>query len=198
MTVNQFDVIEAAARMELNGTDDVLNVFQFQKANSTPASDASVVADILQILEVIYNLILAAQSTLLLYRDVRITNVTQVTLLGTVAWPTLVAGTNVSDLVPPGAAGLINFNTIISRVSPRKYFGGFTTDALDFNGTWDDPLLTNLVSISALLLLRWALGTSTFDYGYLSPKTLSFELPVGATLTDVPAYQRRRKQGRGS
>jgi hypothetical protein len=198
MTTEQFDVIEAGARLELNGTDDVINVFQFQKQNITPLSDAETVTQILDILEQIYTIFLAAQSLLLLYRDVRVTNKTQSILLGTVAWPNLVDGENVTDLVPPGAAALINFNTVVSRVSPRKYFGGFTIDSLDNNGTWDDPLLTDLVEVVALMLDSFEVGGHTWQYGYLSPKSLGFEIPVGGTLSDVPAYQRRRKQGRGS
>lgn len=198
MTTQQFDVIEAAARMELNGVDDVINVYQFELSSATTPSDAVTVVSILAILEAIYEIIVAVQSTLLLYRDIRLTNITQQILLGTVAWPTLVDGEAVADLVPPGAAGLVNFNTVVSRVSPRKYYGGFTTGALDPNGTWDDATLTLLVNISASLLVPFSESGHLWTYGYYSPKTLNFEIPVGATLSDVPAYQRRRKQGRGS
>lgn len=198
MTTQQFDVIEVGARMEFDGQDDVVNTFQYRLETATPVTPANTVTDIVAILEALYTLFLVAQSTLLVYRDIRVVNKTQAVLLGTYLWPTLIAGTNIADAVPPGCCGLVDFNTIVSRVKPKKYFGAFTVGNVDFNGTWDNAMLTILTN-SAIFMLAPQVGVSgTWLYGYDSPKTLGWVAPVGAVTRDVPAYQRRRKPGRGS
>jgi hypothetical protein len=198
MTTHQFDVIEIAARMEYNGTDDVVNVFQYELQSGADVTDAQTVVDVLTIIEVIYAFLTVLQSTLLLYRDLRVTNVTHSVLLGTTGWPTLTAGTHVGDAAPPGSASLLNFFTNISKVAPKKYFGGFVVDVLDFNGSWNVSMGVQAASILGYMLVPVAVGGNTWQYGYLSPKTLSFKVPVSGTWRDVVAYQRRRKPGRGS
>jgi hypothetical protein len=198
MTTNQNDIIEAAARMEQNGSDDVINTYQWRYEDASPIQPATTVSDIVTILELIYTIVSALQSTWLVYKDIRITNKTQDTLLGTVPWDTMVAGTLEGDAVPPGVAAYINFSTIIPNVRPSKYFGGFTVGSLDQNGTWDIALVAEMADVADLLLNDMVSQGRAYRYGYLSPKTAAFEIPVSAITGSVGAYQRRRKPGRGS
>lgn len=198
MATQPGDIIEAAARAEINGSDDIVNSYQFRFEEETELSDGNTVNDIIKVLELIYVIVEALQSTFVLYKDIRITNKTQQQLLGTVAWDTVSQGTAVGDAIPPGVAALINFSTTISRVMPRKYFGGFTVANLDQDGTWDTALVAEMVDIGDILLAPITVQNRVWQYGYLSPKTLAFEIPVSAVTNDVGAYQRRRKPGRGS
>lgn len=198
MTTVQNDVIEAAARMEYDGTDDVINTYQYRLNTAASVSDGQTVTDIITILELLYTIIVGIQSTFLTYKDIRVTNKTQDLLLGTVAWPTLTVGTGIVDAIPPGVASLSNFNTQVPRVTLRKYYGGLDLDNLDQDGTFTAAMGTPIAAVNAFLLTLQSQGANDWKYGYLSPKTAGFVTPVGSSWTDIPAYQRRRKQGRGS
>lgn len=184
--------------MEFLGIDDQVNVYQFVLGTPGPLSDEEGVADILSIMEQIYELWKVSMTLLTLFRDIRVTNKTQSEVLGTFPWPTLEAGTGVADAMPPGNCGLINFNTPISRVTPRKYLGSLTVSQVDADGSLEAATTARLSTVAALLLDVFVETGGDWLYGYQSPKTGTFVFPQSATVTDISAYQRRRKQGRGS
>lgn len=198
MATQQNDILEAACRAEINGSDDIINTFQFRYEDAAPLSEANTITDMVAVLELIYVIIEALQSSFVLYKDIRLTNKTQDILLGTVPWDTVDQGTAIGDAVPPGVASYISFSTTIPNVRPSKYFGGFTVANLDQDGTWDTALVAEMVDVADLLLAPLGVQGREYRYGYLSPKTLAFEIPVSAVTNDVGAYQRRRKPGRGS
>lgn len=198
MAVEQNDVLEASARMEFNGVEDIVNVYQFQLTTTGPITDSQGVDDILLILEAIYLVLVAQQSVLTLYRDIRVVNKTQSTILGTFLWPSLTAGTAAVAAQAPGVCGLVSLATAVPRVNLRKYYGDMVTATMENDGTFASFVTTALTNISAMLLTQRVQVNGTWRYGYLSPKSLAWELPLSAIVTDIPAYQRRRKQGRGS
>lgn len=197
MTVAQFDVIEISARGEFAGVEDTVNVYQFQLQTAAPVADATAITQLAGHLDDIYDNIQPLQTTSYLYRDLSFRNITQDTVLGVVPWPTKVAGASVGKAMPPGVAGLINMATNIARVVLRKYLGGLTDAVLEIDGTFTSVLVAALVQFAADLLALFITGSETWAYGHLSPKTAAFEQPVAGVVTDIPAYQRRRKQGRG-
>jgi len=198
MTTHQYDVIEAAARWEYNAVEDVVNVFQFQKTDAGDISDSNTIDDILDLVEAVYTLLLGIITTIQVARDIRISNVSQNYVLSTEPWPSITAGTGTGDPLPPGVAGLVNFRTTVAKVNPRKYFGALTEANNAATGLITVAGTTALSNAGALLLTSM-LGTyASWEYGYLSPKTSNFEQVQSYSVTNVPAYQRRRKQGRGS
>lgn len=198
MTIAPNDIMEASARLEFDGVEDVVGVFQFRHDGVAPISDTLGVDDILEFLEVVYGLLNSAITAITLYRDVRIRNVTQDTVLGTFSWPTLVAGGTATDATPPGVAALLSFSTQIPRVAPRKYFGVLSEGGVGNDGRWTAGVTALLAAAGIALLFQFTATNSDWQYGYLSPKTAAFEVPTGVVVTDIPAYQRRRRQGRGS
>lgn len=198
MTTFIGDVIRASARMEFEGVDDVVNVYEFMLTSGPSLDDSQTATSILNVLETIYTPLIGTQNNQYAYRDVRLENVTQSTLLGVFAWPTLTTGASITGNLPPGVSGLINLGTDVAKVILRKYLGGFIQSNLDTDGTFTSALVAVLVAVANILLSPITEGGNTWDYGYISSKTLLFERPVSATITDIPAYQRRRKQGRGS
>jgi hypothetical protein len=124
-------------------------------------------------------------------------NTTQSSVLGVFSWPTISVGVAAAVNMPPGVGGLINMATTIARVVLRKYIAGFVSTAYEADGTLVDSVVAVLLQFGADLLDGLIVGARSYIYGHLSPKTASFEVPVSATVTDIPAYQRRRKQGRG-
>lgn len=198
MSVSQFDVVEASARCEFAGIDDIVNVFQFQKQDIGPTSDQFVIDDIIDILEAFYTILNASVTIWQFYRDIRFTNVTQNKVLGTHSWKTLATGVVGGDALAPGVAALINYGTGIARVTPRKYIGVFTEAANDQMGVWTSAVVGGLTAAAATLMGLIVETNGDYYYGYFSPKTINFEVVNSAVITNIPAYQRRRKQGRGS
>lgn len=198
MTVNQNDIIEVAARMEFDGVEDVINVYQLQYLDPASLSDTQVILDINQFLNVLYGLLVAAMPLIEFFRDFRYRNITQGTLMGLVGWPGFVTGEGLGQALPPGLALLVSYNTVVPRVGMRKYYGTFTEDNNDADGTWSAALTAVGSAVAAATIPPFIGIVGTYQFGYLSPKTAAFEVPVGATVTDIPAYQRRRRQGRGA
>lgn len=198
MTVNVGDVVEIAVRMEANGVEDIVNVYQFQ--NNTPAGfvDTIFMDHMADFFDDIYTPLLTGQADTFVYRDMTFRNVTQAVLMGVRTWPVITAGASATAQIPPGVAGLINFPTIIPRVILKKYIGGFVVSLIDGDGSFTTAVTALLLQMAADLLTGPVGVMIGVDYGYLSPKTLNFEVPTGGLGTDIPAYQRRRKQGRGS
>lgn len=199
MTVNTGDILVATAKAEFNGIDDMLNVYQFEMLTATPLTDQEAVGDIIEILESLYTLINGILSVLYLYRDITITNKTQNLLLGTFGWPTLVAGLATGDTTPPGVAGVISFSTSQPRRQLRKYIGGLSAASIEGAGVIEPVTLTNLSNFGTFLLATLVGNVGTWAYTHenvlLTPERI---FPVSTLITNIPGYQRRRKQGRGS
>lgn len=198
MATAQGDVIGVSARAEFDGVDDMINVFDFVLTTPEEVSDALTVIDMVDIMEELYTIWTGIQSDIVLYRDIRITNRTQSIILGVHPWPGLVDGDLDANAIPPGVCGVINFSSAVSRVTPRKFFGGLTVTSNEPDGTLAAGALTTLSLIATFLLTIQEGISGDWRYGVLSPKTLGFVFPNGAVMTDIPGYQRRRKQGRGS
>lgn len=198
MTVDIGDVLEVAARMEFNGVEDQVNVYQFALGTPGPITDTEAVDDLIALMEAVYTIWKATMVAITAFRDLRVRNVTKDEVLGVFPWPTLTVGDSAADALPPGNAGLINFNTDVARVTPRKYMGSLNVNTVDNDGTLIALQVTKLVEVADLLLDVWVGVDGDWLYGYLSPKAGTFVFPNSATVSDITAYQRRRKQGRGS
>lgn len=192
------DVIEVAARAEFNGTEDIINVYQFSLGTPGPVSDEQTVDDIINIMELIYSILITFQTGVVLYRDLRLRNVTQTRVLGVHPWPTLTAGESESVPMPPGNAVVMNFTTDVPRVTPRKFLGGLVVATLDPDGSLTTSTVLATLEIADILLNVQSEVGGDYLYGHFSAKTLKMEFPLGAVVSDVSGYQRRRKQGRGS
>lgn len=190
--------MEVAARMEFGGSEDVINVYQFRVIDIGDSDDLAIIDDLIDIMEVIYDNLDSTQTVELTYEDLSFRNITQDTTFGAFGWDSLTAGIASSDATAPGVCALINFATFLGKVILKKYFGVFTEGVTDADGTWSSVLVALLVTIGQYLLGDIVGTAATYQYGYLSPKAGGFVLPVAATISDIPAYQRRRKQGRGS
>jgi len=198
MSTNPNDVIEVAARAEFEGVEDTVNVYQFQYTGPAACTDFETILDLSNRLDGLYAPFASAQSTSYLYRDLTFRNITQSTLLGVTPWPARTAGSSASNNLPPGVAVVVNAGTSIARVILRKFIGGFTAAVLDPNGTFTSAITSLVVTFASTLISPYTGGgTRTWQYGYFSPKAAGFVIPTSATVTDIPGYQRRRKQGRG-
>lgn len=197
MAVNQFDIVEISARAEFGGVEDVVNVYQMQLTTVSPVADSVAITQLAAFIEGLYGPLISSQSTDYLYRDLTFRNLTTSTIMAITPWPSLIAGSGGAVNNPPGIAGVVNMATNVARVVLRKFIGGLVTAALDPDGTFTAVLQAALVTFGNTLINGTSSGGDVWAYGHLSPKTLQFEIPASAVATDVPGYQRRRKQGRG-
>lgn len=197
MAVNQFQIVEIAARCEFTGVEDVTNVYQLQLTSPNPVADSVAILQLSNWIDGLYTGILASQSSDFIYRDLTFRNKTTATIMGITPWPTKTTGSAAIYNNPPGVAAVINMATTASKVILRKFLGGWVQAALDADGTFTTALTAALVTFGNTLINGTASGGDVWAYGHLSPKTGNFEIPVAATATDIPGYQRRRKQGRG-
>jgi len=198
MAVNNGDVLEATARAEFNGVEDVVNVYQIKYTGASPKTDDAAMLEVADFLDTTYQIASSAQSTNLIYREISFRNLTQGLIMGSKPWPTLTAGSGGGASNATGVAGLISLATGIAKVVLRKYLGGYIATVMEADGTFTSAFLAGLLAFGARLLDMATITGGNYEYGYLSPKTGSWEVPTSVSATDVPAYQRRRKQGSGS
>lgn len=198
MTVQSNDIMECSARLETSDGDDIVGAFQFRLESVGFLPDADAITAVIEFLEVIYTQIRLVIPILTVFRDITIRNQTQAINYGTFPWPTLANGVVGGNEVPPGVTILASFSTGISHVNLRKYFGNMPVALLDLPGLWNAASVGVVVGGVALMLVPFVATFGTWSYGYNSPKTLGWVVPNAAVVTDVPAYQRRRRQGRGS
>jgi hypothetical protein len=198
MTAQQYDVMTLVVRAEGLGTEDIVNVFELQKTDDAVADDASVVSDLEDWITVIFSLVKVLQVVTTLYREFKVYNKTQGTIVGsgTITDPT--AGSSAGGSLPLGVAGLISFPTNIGKITGRKYIGGLGATHLNADGTMVSTSVTQMIAIGNAIRASYEGTTSDWEYGVTQAATGNFITPNATLVTDVFAYQRRRKAGRGS
>lgn len=197
-TINQNDVLELTLMGEFDGTEDVVNVFQFQKTSAGADDFSDVLDDFIGLVNSILNIIKALSSALLVWRRFKLRNITQGVLYGDIAISPEVSGTEGGSALPNGVAFLVTFRTDVSHVVMRKYFGGLTeTDTIQ-PGVFTSTVIGAGADIISLLFNPITSAGRTYQYGTLSSKTGTFKVPQSATAYGEPAYQRRRRRGVGS
>ena len=113
--------------------------------------------------------------------------------------PIGVMGTLVSDMSPTGVACLLTADTIFPKQRGRKFVPG-----LNELGVSDSLLVAATIALLALLTLEYLRDITGLLAGQLTPGVLSKTLEnfvafeSSSAVTDVPAYQRRRKPNVGS
>jgi len=104
------------------------------------------------------------------------------------------------DQLPRGVAAMIYARTSNADVQGKKYFGGFTEDAVT-NGLYSAAQVTQLLACAADWVIDFVGSDSVADWnpGVWSPTDLALYLMSGSVGANViPAYQRRRKRGVGA
>lgn len=198
MSTNQWDVVTLAVRAEYQGIEDIVNVYDLQKTDATPADDASVLSDLEDWINLVYNLVAVFQTVRTLYREFKAYNKTQGTVIGTASITSPAAGTSGGQDQPGGVAALISFPTAYGRITGRKYIGGLVDTILTTEGTILSGSVAGLVSIGNTIRAPYSGTTSQWQYGIVRSIDNTFHVPTGTLVTNVCAYQRRRKRGRGS
>lgn len=191
------DVLRITARMNLLSTGAVENVYTMRWNGLLSSEDGPVMTHVSTYLEDLVSDVTNFQPGDLKYIDVEGFNHTQSRPMPTVNWPTLTEGAGSGDYLPPGVSALAFFRTGLSRVIARKFLGP-VLESLNTNGFFTSAVLTSLSSFIGKMLSP---DISLIDAGTLTPGVISkagtFHALTDGTGSSSPAYQRRRRAGRG-
>jgi hypothetical protein len=191
------DVIRVVAQLLSDAEITIQNVFYLKIGSAGPIDDADLIDDMGEYLEDVYDGLVGYLHTTTTFDLYKMTNVTDDSDKGAHSWPVLTAGSNGSERYAPGVCGLIRARTGTPGREGRKFFGPLTEGILS-NGLIAS---TPLAALAAAGVSAYAQFTSSNGYVY-QPIVYDRVLDVGRTPTETvatanPAYQRRRRRGRG-
>lgn len=197
MSVNPGEVVRVDWVGDFDGTDQIVNTFQFRLDSGTALTEAEALVDFIEILEGLHALITALLSTLHVIRRIRAQNVSTGQLVGEMNFTPALVGTAAGEVSATQVAGIMNFPTLTPRVIGRKYIGPIAEDAIDADGRFTTTGQARLNNAAAFLVGAHIQTNGTWTFGFLSPKTAAFEEFNTFNSSPVPGTQRRRRLGRG-
>lgn len=205
MTFLQTDLIRASANLKFNiGGHDLINVMYFELLSPSSLGDSLVLADIGQMFEVYYTILVSTLNLNVQFIDYTVKNETADAAPLTATWPTLTTGSNVNDVLPNQNVPLVIMRTAKSRKSGRVNLGGFS-EAAQAGSLWTAPVTTTVGLFITQLLTTQIMTNGNYRYGVASqavtpPRTIanSFDAPLSGKLIAGVRTQRRRTIGFGS
>lgn len=188
------EIIQVIAEMALAG-QQILNIYH--AISSSAVDDDDLMIDLGRGLEQVYDQFLANLANDLTFVSLKFNNVSDETFIGEGTWPTFTAGGSSGQFLPLGVAGLITLPTSQPKVRGRKFFAGFTEGDIT-DGVWDSSLTNALVDAGAILVDPFAGFESgePWAFGVVNQSGV-FKDFISFGVSNIPAYQRRRKQGVG-
>lgn len=192
------DVIEVAVFGDIDDAEDVINVYQFRRDSVGSVSDADILDGLIDFFEAVYTIAKALHTALVVWRGVRVRNLTTGTLIGEANFATPIEGTASGQMAPYQAAALISFKTNVPRVVMRKYFP-LAEAAVGATSRLDAAVATTMDNLAAAILGQHTMAPAgNWTFGYLSPKVGGFIAPTTSVISAPVATQRRRRPGVGS
>lgn len=181
-----------------NAAADVVNSFQIEYVDGGTISAATLYNDLGNWTGALLDLVKLFCNALMVWEKYNVAHLDGNCGSGDLAISPTIPGSLENDLVPGGVAALSSFPTGVRRVVPRKYWAGLDSSMIGAGG-YLTPTAQGLVEdVNDFLMTPYVTGTQTYRYGYFSPKTTSWLIPNTAAVSNVPAYQRRRRVGTGS
>lgn len=192
------DYLRVVASMYLDIGVTVQNVFFLRVQGPTNPGDDDVLDDCGEYLEAIYTEILTELPDSMDFTEYSVQNVTADVSIGTAAWPSLTTGSNVSDTLPSGDAGLLLARTSTPGHHGRKFFGPMSEASVD-GGLPNSTALAALTAAGQEAYTDPFTSTNSFTY---NPVIYDDVAATGRTVREWQAdadiaYQRRRRPGRG-
>jgi len=198
MAAQDTDVIETTVIHDNSITGIQVNRYQWKLSTGVPVDDATLLDDVAFIIESLYDLIKTIIAIRNVFREVRVTNVTQNLLVGSTTAGAYLGGVSTGNDAPQGVSAFVYCTTNVPRVILSKYLPSPTVSDVNTDGGVIPGEYPEMVAYAAALLVPYVFNGTSYTYGYLSPKVLSFVIPQVSTPSFVYAYQRRRKKGRGA
>lgn len=192
------DILRLAGSMLLGGADEIVNVYHCLVEGGGGKDFAGIIDDVQEYMDLMYVTIDTFLSTDQLPDRISVSNETQKLVFGSINWDVFAGGGSAGDITPTGACCLAFGRTLKSRVQIRKYYGVFTEADLGA-GLWSAALRAAILIDFESHLDSQVMTDGLRLQGVAYNRTLeTYTLPTGAIVVPEPAYQRRRRRGRGS
>lgn len=201
MAANNNDVIRAACVWKLNGADEIVNVFHLQVFDAASLiEDANLNLGVAAWFERAYftSNVVGSVSNEVLHDRIEMYNVTlDAPLLDVGRIPEL-DGDSTGERLPEGVAGLVIARTAKKRRVGRKFLPVFTEGASS-SGQWASGVLTTMAAFGDYWRTDFVTEEDFSLRGVVGGEGTPLWSPIIQTLArTLPAYQRRRRIGRGS
>lgn len=194
----QGDIIRVGAVMRYDGSEDVVNVYHILNNTIADVTWAAMAGWLQDWMDGIMTTLDTELSTLMTANVLQVSNVTQLTVFGAIAWGTFAQG---GAAGAPTAAGVTCFGyvrTRVPRVQIRKYYGVFPQSSM-VDGSWDAGVTDAVGDSLAYLKANTHMGDNVLLQGVAYNRTLlTYNLGITAAVNSEPSYQRRRRRGVGS
>ena len=200
MAVSTGDIIRVAARQSYWHSDDVINVYHYQRLDiAGDITDLQAMTDISTVLETVHGPLATYQTDNFYYEDLTFYNLNDDTSMGTLSWPTLTAGGVTQTLsLPQQSAALVSLRTGVPNVVGRKYFGGFSENDNASGGGLSAALIAALATGAANLIGQFVGTYGTWQAGTLNAPAGLVRPFIQAVVNEIFRTQRRRTYGVGS
>lgn len=196
--VDSGDILRVGAGLVYDGLYDVVNVWHLLQESAAGQTWAATIVMVQSWLNSAYATLKTPLNDGIGTGSVAVANLTQATTIGVIPWSPSWAGAESGE---PTAAGVCCFvwgRTYKPRVQLRKYFGVFGEVNVS-TGSW-----TGTVQDACQDVMDYAIASRAINL-FTKVQAVAYNRLLGtyqvAHSTDVaaePAYQRRRKRGRGS
>lgn len=192
------DILRVVARMQLLGSEDIINTFHIRVDSNTTVDDDALMVELAASIDATYQILNVDMSITLDYIDIDAQNLTQNELLSGKPWPVLVSGVDVGQLLPPQTAAFAFFRTLRPKTRCGVYLGAFTESSNDLNGAIVTTTATVIASFMTSLLLGPSGANFTSTYGAFNRPLTRFTPADQAVFPVRWRTQRRRRPGVGS
>lgn len=192
------DILRIGCGLSFEGIYDVVNVFYVIADLDAGINWAAVTGFVQDWADEVYDNIKATLSDTMSTNTISVANITQVTTLGAIAWSPTWGGSEGGEQTPPGVSCFAWARTYKPRVQIRKYLGVFGEVNL-VDGHWSTAVQTACGLFMDDVIKVTTMGTNkTFQGIAYNREFGTHEFGVSTDVSAEPAYQRRRKRGRGS
>lgn len=182
---------------DFDGTELLVNSYQFLKVDVGTITDAELLDDLETITIALYTILKALSTVLTIWRRIHVHDVTNDLIIGDRVWASAQSGTMTGEPGITQGSAVVNFPTNVPRVTMRKYFGPIGELGIDSTGQMSSAVITPVAAAVALLIADFVETNGTYHYGYESPKALTFKYAFAGNLSSIPGTLRSRKQGVG-
>lgn len=195
---DQNDIIRIGAVMTFDTDWDVVNVYHVRNNTVAGVPWATMAGKIQDYMDAVMDTMDTELSNKMAASELQVSNVTQSTVFGAIAWGVFAGGTVGGDQTASGVCCFGFIRTRTPRVQMRKYYGVFPEEAM-VGGTWDAGVTGAVGDALDYHMASQDLGDDVLLQGVAYNRTL-LTVATGITVAvrSEPGYQRRRKRGVGS
>ena len=199
-TLNNGGVLEVVLWATSTLVGELRLVFQLQLQANGPANAAQIATDLADYLLGFVSELAASVVEEVTFTGFSWNTLDDVVVSGFIPFASPVPGTQSTDPLPDAVAMLVYMNTGEAHRQLRKYLPGFAEASIGTNGLWNSATLTAVMDIEPYFMDTYnAISGRDWHYGHAKAGVgASWVEPISFAITALPAYQRRRKRGRGA